>query len=1708
MANKVDSLERQRSATHVAVRNQMLLMRELIEYADEDIIRDELKTFNNLHRDLISSNKTLHENLNKEDLVEDQTWCATTDDEILKFKRGIFDWLKLNHSQHDKITTDAKPILEDSNQQICRLLQRQGAPEIEIDPFDGNPLHYKFFLATFKEAVETKITDPRGRLTRLLMYLRGDAKELVKHCIHADDDGYETAMNLLQVNFGDPYQIYASFKKELLNLPTLKFGDAAAFRRYYGHLLRCKSSMTSSAYVTALDSPELIRSLQLKLPPSLQERWNRTASKYRRDHQGELAGYETFLEFVHQESTLANDPIYSKNAPSNASTTNNRTFTKSNPRIGSHVTDVKHSTCVLCNENHDLDNCAQYLQKDVDERKRFVFGKRLCFGCYGTSHNSRQCSNRRKCTVCNGSHPTGLHGSKVQSRNLSSVNNGDGQKLHGFSTTGIVETVSMCVIPVWVHHVNDPNRKIATYALLDSCSQGSFVQQDLLHQLDIIGTPTSITIKTLQGEENERCYSVNGLVVSSYQERTGIDVNLPRAFSRLEIPVELSEIPTRGDIKRWKHLDKINHLIPSNEETMSVTLLIGANCPKALEPLDVIRSHNGGPYAVKSILGWYVTGPLLPTYPRSTVACHRIMAEVKEVTIHEQLEAMYQMDFNEPQLQLKSPVTSVKGATLSVNDRKFLNIMENKATMESGHYVLPLPFASDHVNLVTNKEQAMTRARWLKRRFQKDNQFYEHYNSFMQEIISKGYAKPSLDVTDVNSWYIPHHGVYHPKKPNKIRVVFDCSAEWKGTSLNKQLLSGPDLTNLLIGVLIRFRMEPIAVMADIEKMFYQVKVPENQQRYLKFLWWRDGNLDRQPDTYQMTVHLFGGVSSPSCANFALRKTAEDNESRYGSTAADTLRRNFYVDDMLKSTANETKAVDLIRDVTSMCAAGGFRLTKFVSNSSEVLRSIKEDDRARGFKDLDFSMNVYPVERALGVCWSLEIDSLSFRIQLHDSPLTRRGILSSISSVYDPLDLASPFVLIGRRILQNLCRDKLGWDEPVSDEIRNAWQRWRTGLPTLEDLNIPRCFKSNEMNNSINASLHHFSDASNNGYGQATYLRLEDSSGHVTCNLVMGKSRVAPLKVVSIPRLELTAAVVSVKVANLLHQEFDIEISDEIFWTDSKVVLAYIRNEAKRFHTFVANRVQLIRDYSSLDQWRYVSTEHNPADDASRGLYVESLLKSKRWFNGPDFLRTYIKKPTDDEFTISNNDPELKKQLTTFVTKLVSDILLLFEQRYSSWEKLKKVVATILRWKPNSRSKLSNVENLQAAERAIIRMMQTKYFHDEIQDLSYCDQPRKRSHFLKKNSLYKLDPFIDDMGLIRVGGRLTNSTEPFEVKHPLILPKQSNLSVLLIRNAHERVQHLGRNITLNEIRNSGFWIVGVNTLTKSLISKCVTCRRKRGKLGQQKMADLPADRVIQSAPFTYTGVDLFGPFVIKNKRKLLKRYGILFTCCMSRAIHIETSESLETDSFILALRRFIARRGHVRLLRCDNGTNFVGARNELLSATKEMDPTKVKNFLLNHGTDWMHWKFNPPYASHMGGLWERQIRTVRSVLETLLKNHGDRLDDESFRTFMIEAESIVNSRPLSYETINDVTGPRPLTPNHLLTMKSRIIMPPPGEFTSSDLYARRRWRTVQYILNEFWSRWKSEYLSNLQSRQKWNGVSKNFKVNDVVLVLEMNGRLLV
>ena len=427
-----------------------------------------------------------------------------------------------------------------------------------------------------------------------------------------------------------------------------------------------------------------------------------------------------------------------------------------------------------------------------------------------------------------------------------------------------------------------------------------------------------------------------------------------------------------------------------------------------------------------------------------------------------------------------------------------------------------------------------------------------------------------------------------------------------------------------------------------------------------------------------------------------------------------------------------------------------------------------------------------------------------------------------------------------------------------------------------------------------------------------------------------------------------------------------------------------------------------------------------------------------------------------------------------------------------------------------------VADIKNAERKIVKAVQARAFPHEITLLQSCnskkterdteeketDGERQQTVRMKKTSpLYRLGPFLDESGILRVGGRIRQASISLEVKHPIILPRNGHVTKLIIKHFHEKTEHQGRGFTLNEIRSSGYWIVGCSAAVANYIRNCVTCQRLRATTQVQRMADLPVDRIEPAPPFAYCGVDYFGPWLIKQVRKEVKRYGVLFTCMTSRAIHLEVAHTLEADSFLNALRRFTWRRGPVRQLRSDRGTNFIGARREFREALSEIDKNKVKNEMLNMNCDWIEMKFNVPSASHMGGVWERQIKTVRGVLSVLLEKNGTQLNDEALHTLMCEAAALVNSRPL---TTDNTTSPdllQPLTPNHLLTQKSKVVLPQPGVFQTSDLYSRKQWRRVQHLTNEFWVRSRKEFLHSLQERSKWAATKRNLGVGDIVLIKE-------
>ena len=300
---------------------------------------------------------------------------------------------------------------------------------------------------------------------------------------------------------------------------------------------------------------------------------------------------------------------------------------------------------------------------------------------------------------------------------------------------------------------------------------------------------------------------------------------------------------------------------------------------------------------------------------------------------------------------------------ISYEDKRFLKIMNEQTIKVSNHYQSPLPLQNPPMILPNNQKMVEERAQYLKQRFERDPKYYQHYKTFMDEIISKGYAKQSGNTSQNGRvWHLLLHEVYYPLKPEKIRVVFDCSSGYRGRSIHKELLAGPDLPNQIVGTLIKFRQDKVA---DIQNMFFQVYVSNEHWSLLLFLWRQEGDISRQPVDHDMCLHVFGGSSSPSCSNYAPKRTAVDGADQFGKEAAETLQNNFYVDDVLKSVDDEDKVMKLIKEVKAMCASDVFRLTKLISSSKKVHESIPEDNRRAGVKDKDLVGNLQS-ENTLGV----------------------------------------------------------------------------------------------------------------------------------------------------------------------------------------------------------------------------------------------------------------------------------------------------------------------------------------------------------------------------------------------------------------------------------------------------------------------------------------------------------------------------------------------------------------------------------------------------------------------------------------------------------------------------------------------------------------------------------------------------------------------
>ena len=1534
----------------------------------------------------------------------------------------------------------------------------------------------------FQRTIESSCTNDGDKLLYLQQYTSGRAKKLVESCSHYDQRAaYAKAVDLLLKEYGNEFKVSNAYIQKLENWPPIKNEDPRALEDLSIFLMDCFHYLDNMTIRNQLQSPKEIQAIVNKLPYKMRDRWRRKCHNLVTCHGGVY--FKHLVDFVAEESSVLNQPLYG-NINDNPATSKKVDKPKrkiltvqSQKSTESSKTDSSKGLCDYCNQQHHVSSCHSLSKLNSNDKSNFIKKERLCFGCLNKGHMSKTCRKRLTCDKCHLKHPTVLHDPTRERKPNEVVENRriEAETSKACSIRGN-ENCKKILSPILAVKLKVNNHEVIINCALDSCASDCWMNEKLLPLLNLHPSEKTISVSTMEARNRSMTTRVvNNVTLTDLDETNSITI--PVVFTKPDNAWPFTE----DDLVTYNDVENLNHLssVPFSFSDASIDLLVGLNVPELLKPLQVVDGAPDEPYASKHALGWALNGPV---NRKGSKYCNRISTS-ESIYLDDKIEKYFSKDF----------VDNSDVKTLSNEDKIWLESVDNNTRkLSNGHLEIDLPLKDD-AKFPYNRSQIYGQFIGLKKRFDKDTNLFEDYKEFMENMLANNFAEKvpddELDSDTSTCWYLSHHPVFHKRK-NKLRIVFNCSLKYKGTSLNANLLQGPDLTNALFGVLVRFRQEPVAIVGDIRKMFYQVNVPKNHSNLMRFFWFDETMSDIVE--YRLKVHVFGATSSPSIANYALKRTVNTPCS---AEAKSSILNNFYVDDLLKSTNNVTDAVNLLNEIRTVIQSCGFHLTSFNSNSSDILSKLPVEELSKTAQIHDLCNDD---SSALGIVWNTVEDTFSFKVNYteHDI-ITKRILLKTLASVYDPLGLVSPFLMQAKKLFQVACSLHIHWDDVLPPELFDAWEKWLSDLRTLYIYKIPRCLKQNNVKL---LELHLFCDGSEKAYGTVAYLRSIEDDYTSNSSLIASKSRVTPINnstLKTVPRIELCSAKLAIELSQKLQNELEYKFSLISYWSDSTTVLNYIKSESARFHRFVSNKVSYIRCFSDPSQWQYIPSKENPADMVTRGATPEKLKNSVLWNKGPEFLRNDSYPKQDYPKVISTDDLEIKENGVLLVCKTIEDSPVdVLMNSCSSWFKLTKRIAALIqlidsfRHRQNIKNSKVTLKFIKSAEIKIISHIQRKYYSNEIRCI------KSGSNIPKNSALRKLHPLIDDHGCLRVGGRLENSTSSFDIKHPIILPP-CYISELLIQHIHSTVGHLGRESILAALRKR-YWIIKANSMARKIVNSCVICKKLQGKTGEQIMANLPTKRLTGDVPvFTNTAVDYFGPFLVVHGRRTLKRYGVIFTCLNSRALHLEVSDSLTTDSFINALRRFLSRRGNVKSMTSDNGTNLVGGNTELKVAIQGWNQAAIGSWMIQSGIEW---QFNPPHASHFGGIYEREIRSVRKVFNALLNSQNIKLNDDQLNTLMCEVECILNNRPLT-EISSDPTDLEALTPNHLLLLNNSITFPP-GLFSKEDIYLRRRWKQVQYLSDNFWKKWSNQYLILLQERQKWHVIRPNFKVNDLVLVVDI------
>ena len=1540
---------------------------------------------------------------------------------------------------------------------------------------------------------------------QLRQYLSGEALQVVEDLGHSAN-AYEAAKQRLDRKFGGKRRQLLVYLDEVEKLRPLREGCAADFDKFADILDIVVLNLKEAGKTDELGCGSLYLKLQRKIPEATLARYHRWICE-----RNMTESVEVLRQWISQEAefqTIAAETVHGVTGNKPQKTKQRNFYADSNKSEHSPVT----LTCKVCGALHGVWKCEEFRKREVNDRWTLAKQHKLCFKCLG-NHFGKDCIRKRICGIkgCKQDHNRLLHNfsrsrpttnpgvnqpvseggasfaGDTATLGAGSAKEGDDysresrERVHTSTTTSINNRyVALRTVPVIL---TNGSKRLKVNALLDDGSTKTYINSDVAAELGLQGSLQKVVVNVLNGQ-TETFQTMP--VEVGLESLSGETKMLISAFTTDKVTGDMQVIDWKSHAPRWPHLRQIR--FPTVSRRPIVDLLIGVDHGDLHFSSQDVKGKKGEPIARCTPLGWTCIGT--PEEDRNEYLQSNFIH-----TYHAQdCSLLEEINTNLKKLWEIDSVKEEKLA-MSQDDKLALKRVESSLEYKGGHYSVAIPW-KDHPDLPNNYEVAYKRLQNTEVKLLKNPELAQSYADVINRYVEQGYVKKVAPIDSEKQWFLPHFPVVKPdRSTTKIRIVFDASAKCQGISLNDAIHQGPKLQKELFDVLTRFRRYPVAITCDIAEMYLQIELPEEDRPFHRFLW-RSLEKDRAPDVYEFTRVVFGVNCSPFQAQFVAQSHAESVQHLF-PLASEAILKSTYMDDTMDSVKSEENGKELYQQLKAVWKSAGMCPRKWLSNSTAVLTTIPPEERA---SEVELEYENLPTVKTLGILWNASDDSFTFKPTKpsEDMKLTKRNFFSKISTLFDPLGFLSPYTIRAKVLMQETWTTGLDWDSPLDDELAKKIRKWFEELDDLPNISIPRCLQL--CQEVVSFTIHTFVDASQDAYGAVVYARCAYSDGTVSRRIIASKAKVAPLATVSIPRLELMAAVLGLRLTSSVCEVMKMAITSVVFWSDSMNVLHWIRGRSRTYKPFIANRVGEIQTFTNPDQWRHVSTSENPADLLTRGVSPLCLMKNKLWWEGPDFLA----KP-DNEWPLKVWTPvNVEENLTCYcIDRQTSgqqeeNLHRLDPGNFSSWTRLVRIQAWVHRFIHNvsgPREKRTSgeltVEEIKDSETRIIVLAQKEAFSEEYKEL------QKQKGLPKTSKLLSLQPQLDQDGVMRANGRLMYAEFlPYDVRFPVVLPRKHNVTRLIIKKHHEDGNHVsGTNHTLSSL-SSRFFIQAAREAIREWEKECATCRRKKAKAASQVMAPLPVTRLGMSlSAFTHTAVDFGGPFITIQGRgkQRTKRYLCLFTCLATRAVHLEMAYGLDTDSFMNAFYRMTSRRGVPELVISDKGTNFVGAARELREWQEQLNTERIISATAHHG---VRWKFNPPAAPHFGGAHETMIKAAKRAIYAILGNAD--VTDEMLNTAFIAAESLINSRPLTYQSSHPADNV-PLTPNHFLHGRLGGDFAP-RSVDDVDRCPQRRWRRVQELMRHYWKRWMQEWLPGLTPRKKWLHNQRNVKVGEIVLVI--------